>query len=72
MAAESEWCHETTLAAHPMSPARARRFVVQHLVEHRLLLLLDPVRLVASELATNAFCTRRLPSPSPCPSGIEW
>jgi hypothetical protein len=56
-----DWCHETTLAADPFSPARARGFVVHHLVEHRLLTLVDPVRLVASELATNAVLHARTP-----------
>jgi anti-sigma regulatory factor (Ser/Thr protein kinase) len=49
-----DWCHETRLAADVMSPARARAFVVHHLVEHRLLSVADHVRLVASELMTNA------------------
>ena len=56
-----DWCHETTLGADPLSPARARGFVVQHLVEHRLLSLVDPVRLVASELATNAVLHAQTP-----------
>ena len=56
-----DWCHETTLAADPLSPARARGFVVQHLVDHRLLTLVDPVRLVASELATNAVVHAHTP-----------
>jgi anti-sigma regulatory factor (Ser/Thr protein kinase) len=49
-----DWCHETTLPADPLSAGRARAFVVHHLVAHRRLSLVDPVRLVASELATNA------------------
>ena len=56
-----DWCHETTLGVDPLSPARARGFVVQHLVEHRLLSLVDPVRLVASELATNAVLHAKTP-----------
>jgi anti-sigma regulatory factor (Ser/Thr protein kinase) len=51
---ETSWSHETVLAADAGSAARARTFVVDHLVEHRLLYLVDDVRLVASELATNA------------------
>lgn len=49
------WSHRTTLPAEPASASRARAFVSRHLSEHRLLHLLDPVRLVASELATNAL-----------------
>jgi anti-sigma regulatory factor (Ser/Thr protein kinase) len=49
------WSHQTVLAADAGSAARARAFVVHHLVEHRLLYLVDDVRLVASELATNAL-----------------
>lgn len=37
-----------------LSVLRARRFVCVHLVEHRLLYLVDDVRLVVSELAGNA------------------
>jgi anti-sigma regulatory factor (Ser/Thr protein kinase) len=48
------WSHETVLTADAGSAARARNFVVRQLVEHRLLYLVDDVRLVASELATNA------------------
>jgi anti-sigma regulatory factor (Ser/Thr protein kinase) len=51
---ETSWSHETVLAADAGSAAEARAFVVEHLVEHRLLYLVDDVRLVASELATNA------------------
>ena len=54
MGSQFDWCHETSLPADLRSPARARAFVVQHLVEHRRLVLVDPVRLVARELATNA------------------
>jgi anti-sigma regulatory factor (Ser/Thr protein kinase) len=55
MVVQSDWSYDTRLSADPRSPARARAFVVHHLVEHRLLTLVDPVRLVASELATNAL-----------------
>jgi hypothetical protein len=51
---ETLWSHEVDLAADAGSAAKARAFVVHHLVEHRLLYLVDEVRLVASELATNA------------------
>jgi len=36
------------------SVLRARRFVCAHLVEHRMFHLVDDVRLVVSELASNA------------------
>ena len=49
------WSHTTRLEATPISAHRARAFVLHHLVDHRLLQLADPVRLVASELATNAL-----------------
>src|SRR3954451_8939479 len=53
-AAADEWRHSCQLAADPRSASRARAFVCHHLVEHRLFHLVDTVRLVASELATNA------------------
>ncbi|MDO9497615.1 MAG: ATP-binding protein [Nocardioides sp.] len=49
------WSHTTTLEATPISASQARAFVTHHLVDHRLLYLVDPVRVVASELATNAL-----------------
>jgi hypothetical protein len=55
MAGTADWSHQATLAASPLSASEARRFVCDHLVEHRLLYLVDPVRLVASELATHAL-----------------
>jgi two-component sensor histidine kinase len=51
----TQWSHQITLEASPISASRARDFVTQHLVDHRLSYLVDPVRLVASELATNAL-----------------
>ena len=53
------WSYETLLAAEPGSAAKARAFVLQHLVEHRLLYLVDDVRLVVSELAANAVVHAR-------------
>lgn len=50
-----DWSHTTTFEATPLSAAQARAFVTRHLVDHRLLYLVNPVRLVASELATNAL-----------------
>lgn len=59
MADTANWSHQTTLAASPVSASEARRFVCNHLVDHRLLYLVDPVRLVASELATHALVQAR-------------
>jgi two-component sensor histidine kinase len=53
------WSHTTSLEATPTSASAARRFVSQHLVDHQLQHLADPVRLVASELATNALVHAR-------------
>ncbi|GAB2876386.1 ATP-binding protein [Nocardioides pacificus] len=50
-----EWSHSTTRDALPISASQVRAFVTHHLVDHRLPYLVDPVRLVASELATNAL-----------------
>jgi len=55
------WSHEATFDATPMSASHARTFVSGHLVEHRLLYLVDPVRLVTSELATNAIAHANTP-----------
>ena len=49
------WSHQTTLVAKPVSAPRARAFVCRHLIEHGVAYLADPVRLVVSELATNAI-----------------
>jgi anti-sigma regulatory factor (Ser/Thr protein kinase) len=54
MQQEALWSHEVVLAADASSPAKTRAFVLRHLVDHRLLYLVNEVRLVASELATNA------------------
>jgi anti-sigma regulatory factor (Ser/Thr protein kinase) len=54
MSGSPVWSHHTRLGAEPVSAPRARAFVRQHLLEHQLAFLVDPVRLVVSELATNA------------------
>jgi anti-sigma regulatory factor (Ser/Thr protein kinase) len=61
MGRESDWSHETTLEATPISAANARAFVGHHLGDHRLLYLVDSVRLVVSELATNALLHGQTP-----------
>ena len=53
------WSHEVVLAAQPASAATARVFVATHLVRHELVGLVEDVRLVASELATNALTHAR-------------
>ena len=55
------WSHETILAAEPVSASKARDFICQHLVAHDLLYLVEDIRLVASELATNAMVHARTP-----------
>src|SRR5687768_16774858 len=55
MTGKAHWSHATKLEATPTSPSQARAFVSGHLAEHRLSELVEPVRLVASELATNAL-----------------
>jgi anti-sigma regulatory factor (Ser/Thr protein kinase) len=52
---DPDWSHQTTLVATPVSAPRARAFVCRHLIEHGVAYLADPVRLVVSELATNAI-----------------
>jgi anti-sigma regulatory factor (Ser/Thr protein kinase) len=56
-----DWSQEAVLVAEPVSASRARDFVVLHLVEHDLLYLVEDIRLVASELATNAMEHARTP-----------
>jgi anti-sigma regulatory factor (Ser/Thr protein kinase) len=55
------WSYETVLAPEPVSASRARDFVCEHLVAHGLLYLVEDVRLVASELATNAMVHAHTP-----------
>ena len=47
--------YEKAFEAAPISASLARAFVTARLIDHRLLYLVDPVRLVASQLATNAL-----------------
>ena len=49
------WSQQVSFDASPICASQARNFVTQHLVDHRLLYLVDPVRLVVSELASNAL-----------------
>lgn len=61
MAPTPDWSHETILSAEPMSAALARDFVCLHLVAHHLSHLVEDVRLVVSELATNAVTHAQTP-----------
>ena len=56
---DPSWSYETTLVAAPVSAPRARAFVCRHLIEHGIAYLVDPVRLVVSELATHAIVQAR-------------
>lgn len=49
------WSCGAVLVATPASASIARDFVRRHLLEHGLPFLVDDVRLVVSELATNAL-----------------
>lgn len=61
MVSIADWSHASVLAAEPKSVALARDFVCAHLAEHRLLHLVGDVRLVVSELATNAVAHAQTP-----------
>jgi anti-sigma regulatory factor (Ser/Thr protein kinase) len=56
-----DWSHETILAADPKSAALARDFVSGHLVAHHLSQWVEDIRLVVSELATNAVAHAQTP-----------
>ena len=55
MSGPTPWSHELELVGQPRSVGGARGFVTDVLTEHDLPLLVDDVRLVVSELATNAL-----------------
>jgi len=55
------WSHETSLAAEASSAAQARAFVSQHLLDHDMAHLVDDIKVVVSELATNAMAHARTP-----------
>jgi len=57
-----DWSHfSAILAPEPGSAAKSRAFVSRHLAEHQLPHLEDNIRLVASELATNAVVHAQTP-----------
>jgi anti-sigma regulatory factor (Ser/Thr protein kinase) len=51
----TSWTHQTELPGDLASAALAREFVRFHLIEHGLPGLVEDLRLVTSELATNAI-----------------
>lgn len=55
------WRHTRTFPAEAGSVSGARSFISRHLAEHELSYLDEDVRLVASELATNAMLHARTP-----------
>jgi anti-sigma regulatory factor (Ser/Thr protein kinase) len=55
------WASRVQLRPETGSPARARDFVGHQLAEHGLSYLIDDVRLVVSELVTNAVVHARTP-----------
>ena len=55
------WSHETELPARARSASQARAFVSRHLLDHKLAHLVDDIRLVVSELATNAMVHAQTP-----------
>ena len=61
MPPSSDWSYETVFPAQPTSAGLARDFVRAHLVAHRLSHLVDDLRLVVSELATNALAHAQTP-----------
>jgi anti-sigma regulatory factor (Ser/Thr protein kinase) len=61
MDASQAWKHSIDLPPETGSPARAREFVAEHLRTHALFSLVDDIRLVASELVTNAVTHARTP-----------
>ena len=58
---QAEWTVESAFGANPTSIATAREFVREALQRHGLRHLVDDVRLVVSELSTNAMLHARTP-----------
>jgi anti-sigma regulatory factor (Ser/Thr protein kinase) len=53
------WSHDAVLSPRASNVARARAFTRDHLEQHHLPYLVDDVRLVVSELVTNAVVHAR-------------
>jgi anti-sigma regulatory factor (Ser/Thr protein kinase) len=62
MSTASHWSHSLQLTAEPASAALAREFVRSELLNAGLPHLVDDLRLVVSELVTNAVSHARSPS----------
>ncbi len=58
---QPQWSYESVFAAESASVADAREFVREHLTRHGLEHLVEDVRMVVSELATNAMVHARTP-----------
>jgi hypothetical protein len=67
----STWVHADTFPAEPISARRARAFVAARLIEHRVWHLVDPVRVVASELATSTMVHGAAPFTLTLSSSLE-
>jgi anti-sigma regulatory factor (Ser/Thr protein kinase) len=61
MSTTSHWSHSLDLSAEPASASLARQFVSAQLVNAGLPHLVDDLRLVVSELVTNAISHARTP-----------
>lgn len=61
MVSVTDWSYATVLAADSRSAALARDFVRLHLIAHHLSHLVEDLRLVVSELATNAVAHAQTP-----------
>jgi anti-sigma regulatory factor (Ser/Thr protein kinase) len=55
------WSHQADWSALPGNVSEARQFVCGHLADHGLGAITDDVRLVVSELVTNAVMHARTP-----------
>ena len=62
MSTTSHWSHSLQLSAEPASACLAREFVRSELLNAGLPHLVDDLRLVVSELVTNAISHARTPS----------
>jgi anti-sigma regulatory factor (Ser/Thr protein kinase) len=56
-----DWSHSTVLPAEPTSASASRDFVSRHLFAHSLTHLVEDLRLVVSELASNAVAHAKTP-----------
>lgn len=55
------WSHEARFTPEAISASKARDFVCLHLTDHHLLYLVEDIRVVVSELVTNAVVHARTP-----------